>query len=161
MPNGFYVQGNTTVSTTEGELGYSEGPIKVSPMFHYRDINSDDFPNSPAFVLWMLGEVSIEMSLVYFDSTILYQVIAKSMGAAATVGSFGAAGKIMTGTVLTLATEGGENGDEWAFPKAFLSERPVEWPLGNERSVVKLTWRAVGTPTAGTNLRSNGVQLFT
>jgi len=160
MANGFYIQGNTTVTTTEGELGYSEGLIKVSPMFHYRDINSDDFPNSPAFVLWMLGEVSIEMTLVYFDPTILYQIMEVSMGNASVLGTFGPAGKIMAGTVLTLETEGGENSDEWSFPKAFLSERPVVWPLGNERSAVSLTWRAVGTPTASTNMVSSGVRLF-
>ena len=161
MPNGFYIQGNTTVTTTEGELGYSEGLIKVSPMFHYRDINSDDFPNSPTFVLWMLGEVSIEMTLVYFDSAVLYQIIEKSMGVAPILGTFGSAGKIVTGTVLTLATNGGANAQVWGFPKAILSERPLDWPLGNERSAVKLTWRAIGTPTAGINMVSSGVQLFT
>ena len=160
MAKAFYTQGNTLVKYDNSELGYAENAVKIVPRFHHKDIYADDFgPDSPALILWMLADFTIEMTLVYFDQTVIYNAIKDAMGGG-TLGQFAGAGTPINGKQLDIESSTDATGNNWSFPKAYLAERPMEWPLGNERSLVHLTFRAVGLPTAAAEVKSSGITLF-
>ena len=153
-----FSQGNCKITTGLGELGFSQDQVRIIPRFQHRDVMADDFPATPALILWMLADVIVEMNLSYFDANILDACIKMSMSSS-TFGTFVGAGTIQTFTTLQVGGSG-DQGAPWNFPKAYLAEQPMEWPLGNERSVVRLRWRAVGIPTAAAEVLSAGVQLM-
>lgn len=156
MSKSLHINQDCLVSYNTLELGYSLDSIKIIPIFYHQDIHTDDFGSSvPALILGMLAEVRIEMQLVYYDTTTLYLAWMDS-GNEESFGKFAGAGKIITGKELKI--EGANSDLNWTFPKAFLTERPLEYPLGNERSIVRLTWRAVGLPEAADEVKSAGVR---
>lgn len=159
MAKEIYINGNTVVKVNGTELGYSEDRIIIKPNFHHTDVHGDDFgAMAPTMVLWMLCDVGIEMTLVYFDPDQVYAAWMASAGGTDAIGTFAAAGKLVTGVELTIGTDRGDG--DWVFPKAYLAERPIEWPLGNERSQLKLSWRAVGLPTVAAEMLSAGTVII-
>jgi len=51
--------------------------------------------------------------------------------------------------------------DTWEFPTAFLNQQPFTLPLGTERSLVDLNWRAIAyTNSASGELISPDVKLW-
>lgn len=146
------------------ELGLAQDPIVLSPKFHHKDVFIDDFgPNVPAEVLWMLAEVRITMNLVHFDISVLRKCLANSMGNANAVdafdgsineGEFAGAGIPMGGNKnrfvagnqyisLNIRSEVVNGGLNWRFPTAYLAESPMTFPMGTERTIASLNWRAI------------------
>lgn len=159
MSAAFYTNGNSTVYSNGSLLGLSKDPIAVEPVFHFTDVQADDFgPKAPAAILWDLAEVLVRMTLVYFDNSILQEAVKASMGGG-TLGTLQGAGAIIGGFPMQIES-GSVPGGSWTFPTAFLAERPLTFPLGNEYSAVQLTWRAVGLPTAAAEVLSQGTVLW-
>lgn len=134
---------------------------------------NDFGPDVPADVLTMLSSVKISMTLVNYDSHVLNICMDESMGGfgrqeaavppeISVGGTFSWYGGAMPGAGTPLGglkrifdsgwhyislnlTIGDENftGDQWTFPKCYLSKMPVEIPIGNEYSKVKLEWTAI------------------
>lgn len=152
MLRDYYINGETMVLVDSQELGITTDPIKITPRFVHQDIHCDDFgPNIPPEVMWLLADAVIRMTLIHYDSQILQEALADSMANAD-------AGDDAEGTFVGAGSLMGANGDnyvqlgiksalpegiDWYFPTAYLMEQPMELPLGTERSLVVLTWRAV------------------
>ena len=144
------------------ELGLAAEAITVTPRFYHSDIKVDDFgPNCPAEVQWLLAECNIRMTLVHYDLHVLRACVAESMGggaiAAGTEGKMQPAGTVMGGFKVPYQSGFHYIGLNlmspvlefpWRFPTAYLAEPPLIMPLGTEKSLAQLNWRAIpyGTP---------------
>lgn len=156
------------------ELGLSEDQIRITPRFVHKDIRVDDFGDEvPAEVMAKLAEITITMKLIHYDPSILDVCIAESLGGNAILGTeMTGAGALMGQNVIP----GGE-GNHFIglslmspvlnkpnfFPTSYLAVRPVEIPLGTERTVVLCNWRAIpyGRPGLdGSEIQSSGTRLW-
>jgi hypothetical protein len=152
-----YVKGRADSSIgTLSELGLASGPIVISPVFNHRAINVNAWGEAPAEMQFMLSEVRVTMTLIHFDRTIMDVCITESMAGAPAIGQLPRAGARM-GNNLARFAAGGALGNHyiglniaspvgskpWRFYYAFLAERPLEMPLGAERSAVITNWRAI------------------
>lgn len=178
MARDYNINGPVLVTVTNNvigtgiELGVCSSQVIVSPTFYHKELYSDDFGNMvPPEHLWMGADAIIEMSLVHYDDQVLYQCLAQSMGGSK-INSLAGFGKPMGGgqargaagnhyIKLTLASP--DLGQPWVFPSAFLYQRPMMLPLGVERSLVTLTWRAVpyGQPDDDGDVISHETELWT
>lgn len=159
MSAAFYTAGNTLVSYDGSELGYSSEPIVIAPIFYHTNVQADDYgPRAPAAILWDLAEVMVRMTLVYFDAGVYYAAVKASMGGG-DLGTFTGAGGILTGASLSLDSSTDPE-ESWVFPTAFLAEQPFEMPIGNERTLLRLTWRCIGINPAQAEVLSAGAVLF-
>lgn len=177
------VKGNGALGDSQSvaklwELGLAEGPIKIVPKFIHKGMAIDDFgPDIPAEMRWMLAEVSIHMTLIHFDPSILDDCVTESMGgqsSAPQAGTFVGAGTPMGGGVKPL-----QKGCHyislnlaspllllpWRFPTSYLAESPFEFPLSTEKSAVTLHWKAIPYAVHGSNdptfeLKSAGTVLW-
>ena len=99
----------------------------------------------------MLADVHIRMSLVHFDKDVLSACISESM-AGGDEGDLAGAGTPMGGGA-GLGADGNHYisvnllspvlDNPWRFLACYLSEQPVQYPLGTERSLVALNWRCI------------------
>lgn len=152
-----YVKGaaNTAIANLT-ELGLAVDQVRITPNFRHLDIKVDAWGGSdgpPADVQWMLMDVMIQMTLVHFDYDVLEHCLQLSAGgpnaafhtmtrAGARLGNNFArfeAGNRYIG--LNLASPQGQR--PWRFYFAYLASQPVTIPLGVERSLVPVTWRAI------------------
>lgn len=143
------------ISGITNELGYCYEPIKIQPSFAYKDMLSDDFPTVPSNRLWMLAETKITMTLVYYNPDILQDCILAAMGGGTDGG--GILQMAAAGTPMGIGSVGDENNalvaltissvngleEPYMFPACHLIERPVEIPVGVERSLVQLVWSSL------------------
>lgn len=158
MSHDFSIFGEALVQVEGGslslnELGYCSEPIKVAPRFAYKDVFTDDFPDVPSNRLWMLAETKITMTLVYYDETTLEAVILAAMvgnanGQALTMAGAGTPMGVgilgdPTNSLITLTISSNNGPQPYIFDACHLAERPVEIPLGIERSLVQLTWSSI------------------
>lgn len=169
MSRDFYINGETLVkvkgmgalsdpdldpeTAKVWELGLADKGIRVSPKFVHKNIHITEFgPDVPVETLWMVSEVTIEMTLINFDSDVLSRCIRESMGGATEEGEFGAAGLPMGGGVdsfevnhhyISLGLTSPVLEEPWRFPYSLLTQDPFEWPLGTKASAVDLVWRAI------------------
>ena len=159
MALGYQTNGNTLVHWDGEELGYASEPISIVPQFYHTNVHADDYgPSAHAAILWDLAEVRVRMTLVYFDLAVYYDALKTAMGGG-DLGTFVGAGTLLTGGSLSLlSSASGEN--DWTFPTAFLAEQPAEHPLGNERTLLRLTWRCIGINAAQAEVLSAGAVLF-
>lgn len=134
------------------ELGLASDKITCSPRFKHRDINVDAWGEAPADVQFMLAEVGISMTLIHYDRTILEACIALSTGSNTSEGVLPRAGTRLGGGVARFAA--GNNyiglnisspveGRPWRFYFCYLADTPFSYPLGTEKSMVTLNWRAI------------------
>lgn len=144
-----YVKGTTTLSATS-ELGLSDKQITITPNFVHQDIHCDDFgPTIPPDVIWLLADVTIQMTLVHYDPAVLNLCLGCSMANAVGANNEGtvvSAGTIMGAPAnnyisLNIASPVGQL--PWKFPTAYLTGPPMELPLGSDRTIVTLRWRAI------------------
>lgn len=148
-----YVKGNTASPIANiSELGLAESPIRVTLDSRYLDVQVDAWGGEiPIDVQNRLSAINVSMSLVHFDPAVLEACVEESMGAS-TFGVLARAGNLMGGNAprfnplnhyigLNLASPVGLR--PWRFYFAYLVGPPMDWPLGTERSVVTLNWRAV------------------
>ena len=140
---------------TLSQLGLSDGPIRVSFNDKKLDIKVDAWGDVPPEIQSMGVEASIQMTLVHFDQTVLNVCIRESMAAFPGGGAFG--------TLPITGARMGNNSALFSTTNRFISlnlTSPVgllpyrffysmltgplaEIPLGAERSVVSLNWRAI------------------
>jgi hypothetical protein len=167
------VRGTGALAAEEGgeetthELGLTLGPVRVVPNLVHRDIRVDDFgPDIPAEIMSTLADAQIHMTLVHFDDDVLDKCIANSMG-----GQYRASGFSDTlvggvfagaGSLLGNGKQVGEPGNNfitliltttnasalnvvapYRFPTAYICANPLDIPLGTERSLVTVRWRAI------------------
>lgn len=161
------VRGNAlapyNISDSSGaQLGLSEGPISVRPNFVHKDIHVDAFGGEiPADVQTMLADVTISMRLVNVDRDVLDTCLLQSMGnLGGTIGQVPRAGTVLGGTGSAGAgstqTRFGSNwqyivlgirspvaSKPWRFPAAYMTGPPMEFPLGTEKSIIQVNWRAI------------------
>jgi len=170
---------NGDPQTQELGLCVQDG-LKVIPRFYHKDIKCDDFgPDVGPEVMWNLGEVLIQMTLVHYDEEVLKSCMDNSM-CGSDDGTLAPAGRLMGGSrALDLSSEfdGQENNfiglyllsisdvtRPWHFLATYLTTPyPVEIPIGVDRSLVKLNWRAIPYKAGITGtfeLSSNGVKLW-
>lgn len=137
------------------QLGLAEKGIRIIPRFVHRDVFADDYgPDIPAEVLWMLADCTIQMTLVHYDADILDICLSESMGGSSTgeAGILAGAGMPMgngqdffakNNHYISLNLTSPVLNNPYRFPSSYLSERPMELPLGTKRSLVELNWRAI------------------
>ena len=134
------------------ELGLAVDSIKVSPIFKHRDIHCDDFgPDIPVDVMWKLAECHISMTLIHYSVNVLKACVNESMagsddGTLAANGTLMGAGKQNNNAknhYISLNLLAPILEDPWHFPAAYLSDRPVEYPLGVNVQTVVMSWRAI------------------
>ena len=176
MARQYVINGETLVSvwildpTTQNptihvmaELGLAEKNVTITPKYYHKDINVDDFgPNVPADVLAMIAECQITMTLVNFDTTVLDKCLSESIGGG-TAGTMPGAGIPMGGGLpltnknnhyigLYLASPILEQ--PWYFPSSYMPNPPMEFPIGTEKTLAKLTWRAIPYKAPDPNVNS-------
>lgn len=180
MARQFVINGETLVSVwildptvndpttyVMAELGLAEKNVTIIPKYYHKDINVDDFgPNVPADVLAMIAECQIGMTLVNFDTEVLNKCLSESIGGG-TAGTMPGAG-IPMGATKPLYTKGNHYiglylqspilEQPWYFPATYMPNPPMEFPIGTEKTLVKLTWRAIPyvVPDPNTNSLSTG-----
>lgn len=182
---GSYLSGGISVNT---DLGLAVDSIRVIPKFVRKDIYVDDFgPDIPAEVLFMLGECTIQMGLVHYDPVILNTCVAEGMaggGGGNLDGVMAPAGTPM-GALIPVFSSGchyvslnllsPQLNLPWRFRACYLNDPPFNLPLGTEKSIPMLNWRAIPytapqtaslstSPGAGPSppgeLISSGIQLW-
>lgn len=162
MARDFFINGESMVSVKGAagtsinpliQLGLSDGPIRVSLDFRHRDIQVDAWGNEiPPEVQFMLAAATITMTLVHFDRDVLDVCVQESFGGAAAPGFLTRAGSRLGNNAARFAATNHYIGlnilspvaaKPWRFYFTYLTGTPVEFPLGTEKSLVQLTWRAI------------------
>lgn len=160
MARDLFINGETTVSAAGSVLGLASDPIVVSLDLKGLDVKSNSFGDVPFEVQFMGGEATIKMTLVHFDRAVVDTIVAKSMGGAA-IGQLPRAGTRMGGggNFFALSLNSPVGSKPWTFPNSYLTGTPIEFPLGAERSLMSLTFRAI--PYAADPSTAAGVVLWT
>lgn len=142
MARDYFINGETMVSVNGAQLGLSEGPVVVSLNLHHLDIKVNSFGDVPPECQFMLAEANVRMTLVHVDRGVLDTAIASSMGGAS-IGQMPRAGTRMSGNYISLSISSPVGSKPWTFPSAFMTQSPMEFPLGAERSLIVCTFRAI------------------
>ncbi|MDE2098088.1 MAG: hypothetical protein KGL39_12615 [Patescibacteria group bacterium] len=167
---------NITVGTTTNnltELGLSEGPIKIRPNFFHQDLTLDAWGGEvPAEVQVFLTDVDITMSLVHFDRSVLDSCLLESIGGPSAIGQTTRAGSRLGYNPITAGTLPPGRKDStyhyidlfiaspvaskpWHFFYTYLTGPPMDFPLGTEKSIVHLNWKAIPWPDVSKNTGVN------
>lgn len=167
------VKGSVAGIQNLAELGLAIDTIVITPNFRHKDIRIDDFgPDIPAEVLWHLSDARIRMTLVHFDRNVLDSCLISSMAGAngGTIpGTFSSCGTPMGGGVALFAVNNfyislnllsPVGNKPWRFRTTYLTNPPIEHPLGTGHSLVVLNWRAVPYPISSIELISKGTILW-
>lgn len=152
--------GGAELNSTGGrivELGLASDSIKITPRFVHKGIHTDDFGGViPVDVQWMMADCLVEMTLIHYDVDVLDTCIRQTMGgvdngispglcgaAGTPLGAGGAVGSSRTNLVFVYLQPTPTNEQaHWRFPSCFLMDK-MEYPIGTEKSLVKLTWCAI------------------
>lgn len=138
------------------ELGLTTDQIRVTPVFRHRDIDVNAWGDVPPEVQFKLAEVRISMTLVHYDSNVLEACVSESMAGAPAFGQLPTAGARM-GNNLPRFAAGGANGNHyiglnlaspvggrpWRFLTSYLTNTPVDIPIGTDRTAVVCNWRCI------------------
>lgn len=162
MARAFFINGESLVQVkgrsdssigSLSELGLAEGPIRVRPRNFHKDINVDAWGMAPPDVQWMLGDLTVAMTLIHFDPAVLETCLMLSQGGGqASVGQFNRAGTLMGNNTARFGAGNNYIGlnitspvasRPYRFYYAYLPDDAIDWPLGTEKSVVELRWRVV------------------
>ena len=181
MARDFYIAGESMVwvkgrdgsfLNPRAELGLAADQIRVTPRAYHHEVHTDDWGRqAPAEVLAMLADCLIQMRLVHLDHRVLRECLAETTALKqATLGTLGPCGTPLGGYepvhssgchYVSLNIDSPVSELPWRFPTCYLYDQPVEWPLGNGRSEVITTWRAIpyALPalTAGGTLASGAI----
>lgn len=139
------------------QLGLAVDAVRLSFEYVQDPIIVDAYgPQIPMDLQVNLASVYISMTLVHYDRDVLAFCVQESFGGGSTEGSLVRAGQRM-GNNLPRFAPGGVNGNHyiglnifapvsgipWRFWYAYLTAQPTEIPLGTQRSLVSMTWRAI------------------
>lgn len=179
----------TSLATNNGnsalfELGLTSDSIKITPNYAHRDVLTDSFgPDMPAEVHWQLADVTIALRLIHYDKRVLQASLVESTGyngGIFTDGTLPPAGSPLGNYVAPLASgcfyqslnlTSPVLGQPWRFRTCYQNGPPVMIPIGTEKTIAEVNFRAVpyrapvlGTLRSGyspyTELISSGVVLF-
>ena len=157
------VRGNLATILISTQLGLAQDPIEITINHQHMDVGVDAWGGRriPPEIQYFLSDATIRMNLVHIDRDRLDDCLRLSMGGVATVGLVPRTGTRMmnngalyssANSLIELHLSSPVGGKIWRFPAAYLTGPPVEFPLGTERSIIKLTWRAIPHPAIGTIL---------
>ena len=159
----------TLIGDSPHDLGLSTDAIRIIPRFIHQDIKVDDFGSEiPAEVMKMMADCQIRMNLVHYDDDLLRFCYQESFGTGLNVGVAdgicGPAGRTLgRGWALYTAfnsyiavnlVPGQGIETPWRFPACYVNAQPLEIPIGAEKTVVTLSWRAI--PYVDVSLDSDG-----
>lgn len=194
MGRDFQINGEALVSVTFGdhialsgglqtaELGLASDSIRISPSWQYREIYQNDFgPTTPVELLWRLGIVMIDMSLIHWEYDIAQLCVSEAFGG----GQIGPNGNLNAGfagvsppggTLLGNGLPLGASGNHyvqlniaspqllkpWYFPAVHLTSNPFNTPLGTATTTLTLNWRNIPyvEPDDSGELLSSGIALW-
>jgi len=146
------------------ELGLSEKDVQVQLEFNHQDLKADDFgPDVPAEVLTQLAQAYITMRLIHYDPIVLESCLVESMGGGGLSTNGILATLVNAGTMTQAGTPlgGGQDlygsrnhyislnllssqlGLPYRFRAAYLTGPPIVFPMGTDKSIVELRWRAL------------------
>jgi hypothetical protein len=140
-------------------LGLAEAPVRISFEYKHEDINLDAHGRAPLDMQFMLEAAHVTANLIHFDPTVLRACMALAAASAGAIlqggtgveGSFPRAGTRLGGglpqfaagnSLISLNLSSPVLVLPWRFFYTHLVEA-LEWPLGNERSVVNVHFRAI------------------
>ena len=127
-------------------------------------MNADAWGEAPFEQQFMLAAVSIDMTLIHFDPTVLDVCLMESMGGAPAIGALSRAGSRLGNNLPRFAASNtpdangivrsgnhfiGLNiaspvqGKPFRFYYSYLASPPVSIPLGTEKSAVRCSWVAL------------------
>ena len=134
------------------QLGLTSDRIRITPNYNHLPVNADAWGQAPFEMQFMLATVSLSMTLVHFDRTILAACQQESMGGSASEGQLTRAGTRL-GSNASLFAAGNhyisvgitspQAGQPWNFFFCFMTGPPMEFPLGTERSLVVVNFQAI------------------
>lgn len=149
------------------------GIIKITPGIRHSEIAVDAWGGGeiPAEIQCMLSDVMISMTLVHFDRSVLDAVVLAAMASPGAIGTMPRTGARLGNNAARFAA--GWNYVEldifspvgqipWRFYNTFLHGTPMVMPLGTEKSLVDLNFRAIPYTTDpwGNGLGSLGAVLW-
>jgi len=172
MPRDIFTNGETMITvkgsssapliSTLQQLGLAASQVRISFDFKHEDVNANAWGKEPFEIQFMLSEARITMDLIHFDMPVVQDCLRESMG--------GAAAQAVEGTTPRAGSRLGNNSARfsatnhfvglnisspvggagiagnvlpWRFYFAYLTGPPMEIPLGTEKSIVQLNWRAI------------------
>lgn len=134
------------------ELGLTVDQIRITPDFRHKAINVDAWGEAPPETQFMLATVGIQLDFIHFDRTILDECLRLSMAGAPAIGQLPRAGARMgnnsprfsaTNNYIGLNITSPVGNKPWRFFYTFMTNPPMQFPLGTEKSVVTTSWVAV------------------
>lgn len=134
------------------QLGLAPDPIQVTLNEHSKPLIVDAYGQDNTIDEQVFGgDALINMTLIHFSAIALSECTRLAWASAPTEGTLGRAG-FRRGNGVALGAAGSSfinlniaspiAGLPYNFPAAWLAERPVVIPLGTEKSMVRLTWKA-------------------
>lgn len=139
-------------------LGLTSESISITPRFVHQDLPVDDFgPTIPPEVMAMMADCTINMTLVHYDPDLLNICVQEANGGGNGVytndGSLAPGGRLL-GNNRPMYASGNHYmavslvsvsvlEQRWRFKSCYLNAQPLEIPVGTERTLVKLSWRAI------------------
>lgn len=144
---------SSSIAGNGNQLGLSEDQIRVAPKFKYKDINVNAWGSDqvPVDVQRFLAWVDISMNLVHFDRDFLDECKRLMMGGTL-IGRTGRTGSrigaglgrwVQGNNYIGIAISSPVVAKPWRFWYCHMTEDPVEYPIGTERSVVAVNFRAI------------------
>ncbi len=146
--------------TAPNQLGLCSDSVTITPNFRHMDVPVDAWGGDkgpPPEVQWMLADVKISMTLVHYDDAVLKACLQHSMaagvdGVARGVGTLTRAG-VRYGNDAAITAAGNSfiqlylsspiGGKPWYFPATIMTGPPMTIPLGVQRSLVQVNFRAI------------------
>jgi hypothetical protein len=130
----------------------ADAPIVVGQKNSQDSVIVDPFgPSVPVDFQYNLSEMTVSMTLIYFDPAILEECVRLSQGGGSAVGTMPRAGTLMGGGAARFAAGNNFIGlnlsspvesKPWRFYSAVIGDA-LDWPLGTQRSSVRVVWRCI------------------
>ncbi len=145
------------------QLGLATDQVRITPRYFHLDMKVDDFgPNVPAEVMFNLAEVYVNCKLVHFDIAAAAACWGEAMaggvpsvvpGFPGPVDGFLAPAGSLMGNGLPVLSSGNHYvhltilspvlGLPWRFLAAYMTGPPFVLPLGNEKSMMDVSFRCI------------------
>lgn len=156
-----------SVASTSGilTLGLSHGPIHIVPSWNNVEVFTNEFPQGgpPAELLTSPGEVRVTMNIIHLNRSVLSVALSQALGMnglttypfelmnSTTLQPLGnnqplySSGNYFVGMMLDILNPLPNHSFDppYTFPAAVLTGQPMEFPIGSQASIFRLTWRCV------------------
>lgn len=160
------------------QLGLTSEAVTIVPRFRHKEIYTDDYGKEiPAELMCYMADAQVNITLVHYDEDVLQICMQETMGGGD--GSFSVLGNDgimprggrLLGNNISMYFSGNHylsvslfpaaSVKGWRFTSCYLNSQPLVIPVGAERSLVQLSFRAIpySTMTSGEVLAS-GVVLW-